>query len=195
MSALEKAVIPLLTPLIKGQPAVLGITEQETVARWAWKTAVMYEYGLFNSFGKHRARRIPVHVGPVFGRSDRHGLYQEKPIPDGTFVSIFAHLGPKTARCLDPHYDPLLIDRQFLPLKSFKFTAAIGYFGFQVSAFRWPEHFRSPSLASFSGENTPDELKSVVFRIHPALSPLQWPPSMGMDSDALIWLNGDKKID
>ena len=57
MSRLETAVIPVLKPLILGQPAMLSASDQQTLATWAIKTALT-----LNELGNEKKLNLPASV-------------------------------------------------------------------------------------------------------------------------------------
>lgn len=90
MSTLEKSVQPIMTPILQGESAILLTPHQELIARWAVKTSLMYEYGNFHAFGKHRMRGKT----PVFNQTHRSALYTGAELPPGTFVLGTIYMTP-----------------------------------------------------------------------------------------------------
>lgn len=68
MSALEQSAIPVLTPMIQGQPAALTYANCRTLTQWIVKTGIMFE------FYQNRTKRY-------FARRDRTGLREALEIP------------------------------------------------------------------------------------------------------------------
>ena len=75
MSDLERHVAPLLTPMARGKAIEVATEDQIVIARWALKTALLFQYVLKHEEG----------VNPAFA----HGLYEhlERAFP-ATYVWI-----------------------------------------------------------------------------------------------------------
>jgi hypothetical protein len=82
MSTLEKQVKPILTPLILGQPVILGEHEQKILATWIAKTTMVFE------FARHR---IDVSSSPV----QRQHVMKNKEPPHGWNIWIGHYRGEK----------------------------------------------------------------------------------------------------
>jgi hypothetical protein len=57
MNEIEKAARKVIEPMIRGHRTTLDSEAQSLIARWMLKTTLMFEHGLFHTYGKHRYRQ------------------------------------------------------------------------------------------------------------------------------------------
>ncbi len=161
MSRLESAAKPILTPMILGEPVTLSTADQQVVAAWATKTALVLEYS-------HRDRPI---VAPAqllhFGQT-------QSPFPDSlVFLAAFDGEGwalnhgrasvPATTRSGEEV--PILLIM----------TMCVGRLTLQVAA---SSHVGSTRRSALLQRD--DQL--FARRIFPASGqPVAWPPPIAMN--------------
>lgn len=88
MSAMEKAVQPRLTPLIKGEPTVLGECDRQMLADWIMLKAFVVEHTSYRGFP----------AAPISSQQDREYFMLLRQLPFGVRIWIAQHTSPKKWR-------------------------------------------------------------------------------------------------
>jgi hypothetical protein len=188
MSDLERESAQFLEPLILGRPTILTSEQQAVVARWIWKTSLMYEHGLFRKFAPHLLKNKQ----PVFRTADRVALYEKLPPPDGTFVYM-GHFSDQWAAINDvPQYSSWSAGKGLPIVKGLKHTLAIGQLALQICAFRWPDGFIPPDAREGFGLRLQHPWTHILLQVHPSLSAVGWPPPSALNVPRLIDLANRK---
>jgi hypothetical protein len=172
MNNLEKAVKPIIVPLMHGRDAILTPAQQLVITRWFVKTVIMYEF----LGDKER--------GPKFFQpSQRHALMRSHLIPDYTSIFLARYIGSQNivsreaglafALPSDSHAQtPKKPD-----LDGYSATFAIKHLALQLVSIRRSEKFGRSNIGALLQGNW-DE---ASIRIWPLMSNVSWPPTADLD--------------
>jgi hypothetical protein len=177
-TTLEKAVQPILEPILGGEMTILTAPQQALIARWIWKTTMLYEYGWFHSFGKFQTRGKTA----VFGEFDHQALYTKQPIPHGTFIFLGHFVDPTLAAWVpDPDYKRFTSQVFMGFVNAYKHTVAINHLAFHFWAVRRPKD-APPIDDSLIDISLPPPWDAIAPRLFPLRDPaFAWPPPLALD--------------
>jgi len=169
MSQLETAVLPIFTDLINGRPRLIKTDEQLIVARWAVKTAMVYEY-----FRRHSPR--------YYRPSDRRAFYKQRIIPSGTGLWLGRYVGDVATQAYDPSEMLTFVskDRNILG-QGYVFTIGVGQLTLQLFSHRWSENLDRAIRFTMPGV-----WDRALVEIWPnSFGNRQWPPRDALDDVAM----------
>jgi hypothetical protein len=170
MHDLEQAGRPWLVPMIRGAQVAITAEAQETIAKWAVKTAVMVHY-------LHSSPR-PVAPGPL------RWLLEERGSPSDVWVCLAAHSGTRWGvwcreECLSWGGPDPVSENAAGEL----FTLKVGYLVLQ--ALIWPRGRHT--VVHFTEDALP-----FIIQIWPRSDLARvWPPDASLDDEGLFALSED----
>jgi hypothetical protein len=174
MNNLEKAVKPILTPLMHGRTALVTPDQQLVIARWFVKTIIMYEF----LGDKERGPRY-------FLPFERHALMRSHLIPDYTAIFLARYIGSKDIISREtrlafaiPTADPNIQALGIPYVDGYTVTFAIKHLALQLVTIRRPEEIGRPNINVFQGN-----WDEASIRIWPHTGSVSWPPSADLDED------------
>jgi len=166
MSALEGTVKPFMAEMVfPGVKTILDVERQGALARWAVKTAMVFEF----------VGKAPV---PYFTPEERFGFKTLAQIPENTWIWIGRYDATQPAHSLQHRIGQRRQDGTVTPAYSFTFTA--DFLALQVFSFRGapPSDSRMPV--------NPGPWKQALLRIWPTSAvDVSWPPDLEIDHDHL----------
>jgi hypothetical protein len=171
MHQLEDTVIPLMTPMLDGADTKLNIPHQWIMARWAIKTAMIFEYAthersLFYTDEERSAFKPPLSASPTFSFA---WLGHYTPGAEGFTIATFGMDG-YAANAAGPSIAP------------YQTTLVFGHLLIQVVTVRPNES--ETRTAVIHPQPGPWHLNSV--RIWPPQKAIAWPPVIAVD-DTNFW--------
>jgi hypothetical protein len=166
MSELEGRAKPLLTKLIDGHADGIEPAEQQTLAEWAVKTAMVFE-----------ATRVDDHW---FYTPEEHQEFRAlfRP-PVRTSVWIAQHAGFPGAFCKADHLGGEVVAAA-QAMAAYVTTAAFGHLVIQVSSAKIPPQF--DHIAVVTADQRPGPWDMASARVWPvARDRISWPPLVALD--------------
>jgi hypothetical protein len=161
MSDLENRAKPILVPLMRGESCKVTKAQLTTIAQWAVKTALMYEYMRY----KEEAR--------YFTAEHRKALYETLAIPPNTLVFAARYLGDSATYQIGGQIPQFPGPK----IRAHSTTIAIKEFAVQVFSFRWlPDH--DERRISLVLHDSWADTHKVVW---PNPEPILWPPRLALD--------------
>ncbi len=176
MSNLEEAAARVMKPLIRGEPRILTPDDQVLLARWAAKTALVFEF----AYASSAANYIPA--------SDRQWLRGNETPPASTTVWLAGHTGRRIAF------------HRSVPFEGSPADSVVGgSIGTSGTISRPEAHSTTLAILHLVikvfGDSLPEErslelpavTRDVVIKIWPRqLAAVLWPPPRALDDDALF---------
>jgi hypothetical protein len=163
MSRLEAEAMPVLKLLIAGQPFVLGLGNQETLALWSAKTILMLEAAHDSTtFSSEAHRHVFEHREPPAGFRLALGIRPH----EGEWPCRFTAQGFTASngrQGLLPTYPGMAID-------SYRAGLCIGHLVVRARA----------TFAPADAQLLADPIEATSLTIWPAKSPAFWPPAAGL---------------
>ena len=165
MSELETLVRPILRPLMHGQKCTLSSADLTVLARWVFKTTLMWEYMRYES-------------GRFFTRRHRRTFFQSRAIPDDTFIWATRYVGTSATHSFG---GPLILP---LPdtsaeVRGYAATHAVGQVALQILCFRNPGNLDATIRIPPRHTNHSKPVWPMPFG-------WSWPPPRVLDDDGLV---------
>jgi hypothetical protein len=178
LSALERAVKPILSPLFRGTPSMLTTEEQSIITRWFLKTAMMYEFDDENPHEHY------------FTAEDRKAVMESLMVPPETFVFLAHHVSHTMDIRVRARYVPLKGFERHIPpeglelpkvhpddardYQGYSITFAIGQLAVQLLSLRRPPE--SKPIALIFQHNW----DGATVQIWPIKGSVNWPPRLSL---------------
>lgn len=176
MSRLEKAVEPVMAPLMLGENTKLNIDDQTLLARWFLKTIMAYDVNA------KRTRDC------YFTLDERMALMSALAIPPDVMVFLAHYRGNPGYNIIvrEGHYQEIdhalrQHDKSLPKTQGYTPTVVIKQLALQVFSFRRTKEFD----ALFSGFDIPNWRRGSI-QISPTVGEVIWPPEFALDDTALI---------
>lgn len=166
MSQLESEAKPVLSPMILGGAVTLTATQQQKIAAWFTKCAMV-----FDSMGK----------GEIFYDAlDRHHLRNTSdPVLDSTRIWLGMYSEPNGIRASENHRTLMKTNLSRRPIKIHVFTMSIGHLVLQLTSLKMV-HIEDLPESTLSTKGPP--MIEALVLIWPAnLQGVQWPPSISFN--------------
>lgn len=175
MSDIETAVAPFLTPLITGTPTKIESHQALWLARWAFKTSVMYEWR------EAQRRDSPRYFKP----RDRREFFNTLMIPSHLWVFAGHYIGDGALWTCDiPTAMNVHFDGERHDFPAYALTFAIGQLALHVFSFRWPVQSRATQIAF----KLPRIFRDATIELYPRIGNSRWPPEVKFDRAGMMAL-------
>jgi hypothetical protein len=170
MSTLEVAVEPLLTPLMEGRAQHLDREAQKTIAVWAFKTALMWDWKV----APQKQRR------PSFTQAERTALFRRLEIPFQTHILVSRYAATTSTLMVG---GPLFLPRPSGRVARISvITIAIHNIAFQITSLRLAYKSTEPMAVLVPENDWPHFEK----RLWPFQGYGQFPPLPSLDKNGLL---------
>ena len=168
MSTIETSAKPILLRLMRGENHKVTSSEGLVIARWTFKTALLYEYMKYRGRPKY------------FTQADRTAFFKSRLMPSNTFIFAARYAGASATKSIGgpvllgrPHPSPGRPD-------GYCSTTVVQQFAFQVLSFR-PKDGAPFNWAPRSGPWN----HQVERRVWPIRGNWAWPPELALDDGGL----------
>jgi hypothetical protein len=174
MKALEDATIPIMKPLIDDSEAKLDVLQQWTLARWATKTAMVFEY-------------VTTERSTFYTTEDRRNLWNHSTptIPSRTYVWLGRYLG--RFPLLTYGADAGGFNKSLPNVTAYTTTLAFGALAIQVITIRPNSEYRTITTVHPKQGPWPDS----TVRIWPTQNVVRWPPRLAFTDDTPFSITDD----
>src|SRR5581483_5589242 len=156
------------TPLMRGEACHVDATQILTLAQWAFKTTMMYEYLRYKS-------------GRYFSRRDRYDFYQSRRIqPQHTWIFAARYVGESAHHSIGGPMTVSFPDTS-AEARGYCATTAVGQLALQVLSYRPPEKFKGSLRV-----RVPARWDGVHKPVWPVPPGWAWPPRFALDDDGFL---------